>query len=79
MYKPIIKIERETTGRVTLKINKGNYEDHIWFDDEAQFQGFCYAFKMMMAMGAESFGCCIPGPEVHDSQNENSEGDHQPG
>ena len=50
MYKPIIKIERETSGRVTLKINKGNYEDHIWFDDEAQFQGFCYAFKMMMAM-----------------------------
>lgn len=79
MYKPIIKIERETSGRVTLKINKGNYEDHIWFDDEAQFQGFCYAFKMMMAMGAESFGCYIPGPEVNDSQNENSEGDHQPG
>ena len=79
MYKPIIKIERETSGRVTLKINKGNYEDHIWFDDEAQFQGFYFALSMMMSMGAASFGCCIPGPGVNDNQDEATEGDNQPG
>ena len=79
MYKPILKIEREEDGKVILKFNKGNFEHQMWFDNEAQFQGFYFALSMMMSMGAASFGCYIPGPEVNDNQNENSEGDHQPG
>ena len=79
MYQPIIKIEREEDGRVTLKFNKGKFETQMWFDDESQFQGFLFGLKTMLAMGADSIGCCIPCPEVNDNQNENSEGDHQPG
>ena len=79
MYKPVIKIEREEDGRVNLIINSGIVEDHIWFDDETHFQGFCYAFKMMLAMGAESFGYFIPDSKENNSQNENTEGDNQPG
>jgi len=79
MYKPIIKIEREEDGRVTLKFNKGKFETQMWFDDEAQFQGFLFGLKTMVAMGADSIGCSIPGTDVNNNQNENSEGDHQPG
>lgn len=79
MYKPILKIEREEDGKVILKFNKGNFEHQMWFDSEAQFQGFYFALSMMMSMGAASFGCCIPGPGVNDNQDEATEGDNQPG
>jgi hypothetical protein len=51
----------------------------MWFDSEAQFQGFYFALSMMMSMGAASFGCCIPGPGLNDNQDEATEGDNQPG
>lgn len=81
MYKTIIKIDKEERGRVTLKFNKGNYETEMWFDDESQFQGFCFALKMMLAMGADSFGCTVPDSETTEKQDDdkNTEGDHQPG
>lgn len=76
MYKTIIKIDREAEGGVILKFNKGIYETQMFFDDEAQFQAFCLALKMMLEMKADSLGCMVPDPVITEKQDENNKGNH---
>ena len=83
MIKPILQIEKDSMGTVTLKFNRGTTETHMWFDDEDQFQAFVFLLKTMVSMGAVSCGCEIPDQESSENNNQensdNGEGYHKEG
>ena len=65
MKETVIKKERREYGGLALEINIGSIHDRLYFDNEAEFQGFVYLLHMMASMNAESVSMESkePGPE----------------
>ena len=60
MYKPVIRKETSASGLVTLTFNDGRTDTQMYFIDESVFQGFVFALRCLVSLGADSVGCMIP-------------------
>lgn len=60
MYKPVLRKETNERGIVTLTFNDGQVDAQIRFFDESAFQGFVFALRCLVSLGADSVGCMIP-------------------
>lgn len=60
MYKPVLRKETNERGIVTLTFNDGQVDSQIRFIDESVFQGFVFALRCLVSLGADSVGCMIP-------------------
>ena len=60
MYKPVLRKETNERGIVTLTFNDGQATEQIRFVDESVFQGFVFALRCLVSLGADSVGCMIP-------------------
>ena len=79
MNKPILQIEKDPMGMVTLKFNKGTSDTQMWFDNEDQFQAFVFLLKTMVSMGAVSCGCEVPEQEPLENKDQDGKDYHKEG